>query len=85
MYNSTFDLKKFLTVMQPMANAQMSVSDVTVIATPAWRIVFPILSPRSSVLRDFSWFLKHCTMTNMSSIPIPEYGVIYLIEDAIAN
>ena len=55
-----------------MAKAQTSVSDVTVMATPAWRIVLPILSPRSSVVRDdFSWLLKHCRMTNMSSIPIP--------------
>ena len=53
MYNSTFDLKKFLTVMQPMANAQMSVIDVTVIATPACLIVFPILSPMSSSVLPF--------------------------------
>ena len=61
-----------LTVIQPMAKAQTSVSEVTVMATPAWRIVLPTLSPRSSVVRDFSWLLKHCRMTNMSSIPIPE-------------
>ena len=59
------------TVIQPMAKAQTSVSDVTVMATPAWRMALPILSARSSVVRDFSWLLKHCRMTNMSSIPIP--------------
>ena len=66
------------TVTHPMAKAQTSVREVTVMATPAWRMAFPILSPRSSVVRDFSALPKHCRITNMSSIPMPGKKLILL-------
>ena len=60
------------TVTAPTPKAQTSVRDVTVMATPAFLIVCPILSGKERV--DFCSSLKlfrHCMITNMSSIPIP--------------
>ena len=60
------------TVTAPTPKAQTSVREVTVMATPAFLIVCPILSVRGRV--DFCSSLKllrHCMITNMSSIPIP--------------
>ena len=56
----------------PTPNAQTSVSDVIEMATPACLIAWPICSGRGRV--DFCWslrLLRHCIITNMSSIPIP--------------
>ena len=59
--------------MAPTPKAQTSVSEVMEMATPAWRMAWPICSGRGSV--DFCWslrLLRHCMITNMSSIPMPE-------------
>ena len=58
-------------VKPPIPNAMISVTLVTVMAAPACFMVTPNLSMR---LRDFSSGFKVsqlCTMTNISSIPIP--------------
>ncbi len=73
----------WLTVTAPTPKAKTSVSEVTVTATPAWRIVRPIRSDRGSdengeeeeEEEDLSCadsrLFQHCTITNMSSIPMP--------------
>ena len=59
------------TVDAPTAKAAKSVIDVMVMLTPACLIAMPTRVGRdlfeSSLLRLF----QHCTITNMSSIPIP--------------
>ena len=63
-----------ITVIAPTANTTKSVKDVIVIATPACFKVSP--TNKSMVLSanfgsESSKFDKHWTITNMSSIPIP--------------
>ena len=56
------------------SNAAISVADVSVMATPARLIVRAIFS--GSDMPSFSsldsMLLKHCIITNMSSMPTPE-------------
>ena len=58
-----------LTVVPPTAKAKKSVSDVMVMAAPALRIVIPNLSVIGFFSSSSLRLLKHCIVTNMSSIP----------------
>ena len=58
-------------LVAPILKAMKSVRDVMVIATPAWDKATLILSSRSRLCSLLERVDKVCTMTNMSSIPIP--------------
>ena len=65
------DLRAGSEVVAPTPKAMKSVMEVMVIATPAWDMLQPILSTTG---KDFSFSERvflHCTITNMSSMPIP--------------
>ena len=67
-----FESELRLTVTAPTPNAQTSVSEVIEMATPACLMACPICSGRGSA--DFCRslrLLRHCIITNMSSIPMP--------------
>ena len=68
------------TVVAPMAKTMTSVSDVTVMATPACLIASPILSSTDiDAEEEESRLSRHCTITNMSSIPMPGKKIMTLI------
>ena len=54
-----------------MAKAKKSVKEVTVIAQPALDIVKPKRSLRERWESEGLRLLKHCMVTNMSSMPMP--------------
>jgi hypothetical protein len=64
-----------ITVVAPIANAAISVSDVTVILAPAVLTAFPIRTGIDSLyfsVKQLGYrFFQHCIITNMSSTPIP--------------
>ena len=62
-------LKLPLTVVPPTAKARKSVRDVMVMAAPALLMVSPNLSVIGRVSSSSFRLLKHCIVTNMSSIP----------------
>ena len=71
------------TVDPPIANATMSVTDVTVIETPACFNVSPIRSSTGSARSlGVSW-RRDSTITNMSSTPIPANTVHMLLVNVL--
>ena len=58
-------------MVPPMAKAKKSVNEVTVIAQPARDIVRPKRSFRERWESVGLRLLKHCMVTNMSSMPMP--------------
>ena len=73
--DESFTLEKFIsTVTAPTPKAKTSVTLVTVTETPACFNVRPIFSGvlLAELLESLLILDQHCTITNMSSIPMPE-------------
>ena len=69
--NMQKDLRAGSTVLAPIPKAMKSVMEVMVMATPAWDIVAPSLSTTGLPASPAESVLRHCTITNMSSMPMP--------------